>query len=93
MEHKDFTIGQEFLCGGKCWRCTDIGTRVIVAICLEDTEYVSHKDGEEVKRTLTREEAEAEGWFNGPPYSVQETVFDEDDMEGCEPVEETHANN
>jgi hypothetical protein len=93
MEHKDFTIGQEFLCGGKRWRCTDIGTRVIVAICLEDTEYVSHKDGEEVKRTLTREEADAEGWFNGPPYSVPETVFDEDDMEGCEPVEETHANN
>jgi hypothetical protein len=35
MEHKDFIIGQEFLYGEKRWRCTDIGTRVIVAICLD----------------------------------------------------------
>jgi hypothetical protein len=41
-----------------------------------------------MKRTLTREEAEADGWFNGPSYSVPETVFDEGDMEGCEPVAE-----
>jgi hypothetical protein len=88
MEHQDFTIGQEFLCGKKRWRCTDMGTRVIVAICLEYTEYVSYQDGQEMKRTLTREEAEADGWFNGPSYSVPETVFDEGDMEGCEPVAE-----
>jgi hypothetical protein len=25
MEHKDFAIGQEFLCGDKRWRCTDKG--------------------------------------------------------------------
>ena len=36
MQHKDFTIGQEFLCGEKRWRCTDKGTRMIVAICLDD---------------------------------------------------------
>jgi hypothetical protein len=36
MENKDFTIGTEFLCGDKCWRCTDLGIRPIVAICLED---------------------------------------------------------
>jgi hypothetical protein len=55
-----------------------------VAICLENTEYVPYKEGEEVKRAPTREEAEADGWFNGPPYSVAETVFDENDIEGCE---------
>ena len=22
-------------------------------------------------------------WYNGPPYAVQEMVFDENDMEGC----------
>ena len=67
MEHKDFIIGQEFLYGEKRWRCTDIGTRVIVAICLDD-----HPDNPR--------------WFNGPPYAVAETVFDEDDMEACEAV-------
>jgi hypothetical protein len=67
MKHSDFTIGQEFLCGEKRWRCTDKGTRTIVAICLD-----GHPDDP--------------SWFNGPPYAVAETVFDEEDMEGCEPV-------
>jgi hypothetical protein len=34
---------------------------------------------------LSRDEAEAEGWFNGPPYAVAESVFDEYDIEGCSP--------
>jgi hypothetical protein len=67
VEHKDFTIGQEFLCGDKRWRCTDKGTRTIVAICLDD-------------------HPEDPSWFNGPPYAVAETVFDEEDMQACEPV-------
>jgi hypothetical protein len=40
MAHGDFSIGSEFTCGGKRWRCTDVGTRVIVAICLEPREMV-----------------------------------------------------
>ncbi len=68
MKHSDFTIGQEFLCGEKCWRCTDKGTRTIVAICLDE-----HPDDP--------------SWFDGPPYAVEEIVFDEDDIEGCEPVD------
>jgi hypothetical protein len=60
--------------------------RTIVAIGLEDREDVFWKDGKDMKRPLTKEEAEADGWFNGPPYAVAEMVFDEDDMEGCEPV-------
>jgi hypothetical protein len=27
-------------------------------------------------------------WYNGPPYAVAETVFDEYDFEGCEPAPE-----
>jgi hypothetical protein len=87
MKHSDFTIGAEFLCGDRRWRCTDIGTRVIVAICLENKGYVDYKDGQERIRKLTKEEAEAEGWFIGPPYAVEEVAFDEDDMEACEPVD------
>lgn len=34
---KDFSLGCVFTTGsGKRWRCTDIGTRVIVAVCLDD---------------------------------------------------------
>ena len=36
MKFEDFVIGNEFICGEKRWRCTDIGKRVIVAICLDD---------------------------------------------------------
>lgn len=38
MKHDDFQIGQDFWCGGRRWRCTDIGTRVVVAICLDPHE-------------------------------------------------------
>jgi len=68
MNKKDFQLGMRFYCGGKKWQCTDIGSRVITAICLSDHQ-------------------EDESWFNGPPYAVAEIVFDEDDQQACELVE------
>jgi hypothetical protein len=35
MEREQFKIGETFWSDGKAWRCTDIGTRVVVAIRLE----------------------------------------------------------
>ncbi len=78
MKHSDFEIGQHFICGPvdkpDKWRCTDIGTRVIVGIKIESSR-------------------ETAGWYNGPPYHVAETVFDEDDFSACEaapkPTDET----
>jgi hypothetical protein len=35
FEHHDFTIGREFWTAAGCWRCTDVGTRVICAIKLD----------------------------------------------------------
>lgn len=32
MEHSDFSIGTVFYTGSGTWRCTDVGTRTIVAI-------------------------------------------------------------
>jgi len=64
MKHSDFQINLEFNCDGKLWRCTDVGSRIVVAICLSD-----HLDDPT--------------WFNGPPYSVSEEVFDEDDIVVC----------
>ena len=68
MQHTDFEIGLEFECGGRRWRCTDLGTRTVIAIPLEYPEDPS--------------------WYNGPPYAVAETVFDEYDLEGCKPIED-----
>lgn len=68
MQHTDFEIGLEFECGGRRWRCTDLGTRTVIAIPLECPEDPS--------------------WYNGPPYALAETVFDEYDIEACKPVED-----
>ncbi len=35
MKHSDFLIGRDFQCGPRRWRCTDIGTRVIIAVMLD----------------------------------------------------------
>jgi hypothetical protein len=36
MELNEFEIGVDFFCGERQWRCTDIGSRVISAICVTD---------------------------------------------------------
>lgn len=87
MQHSDFRTGETFWSGGRQWRCTDIGTRTIVAIRIDQVEVGSPNP--ELRRTLRRAEAEADGWFNGPPYAVAEFVFDEDDMPVCSFAPET----
>ena len=67
MVHGDFTEGDEFICGDRRWRCTDVGRRTIVAVCLS-----AHP--------------EDQSWFNGPPYAVEEHVFDENDLAACDPT-------
>lgn len=85
MRRSEFTIGQEFWCGGKRWRCTDIGTRVITAICLEPHEVVtlvrSERPGEAPRKE--RHITDDPSWHIGPPYAIEEWVFDEYDMAGC----------
>lgn len=85
MMRDDFVIGQEFRCGGKRWRCTGIGTRVIVAICLEPHEVVSRESGKRPDDPTreVRYVTDDPSWHNGPPYAVEEYVFDEYDMPGC----------
>lgn len=83
MNHSEFMIGQTFWCSGRQWRCTDIGSHVIVAIRIDQVDVGSPDPAK--RRTLDFAAAEADGWFNGPPYAVAEQVFDEHDMEGCSP--------
>lgn len=63
MEKSDFQIGCEFYTGSGKWRCTDIGSRVIVAIKLDGKHDPS--------------------WYE-VPYLVEEVVFDEHDLGGCD---------
>ena len=86
MKHSEFVIGSVFYCGGRQWRCPDVGSRVVVAIWLDLTTIVSYsaeaKEPEQ-HRSLTRFEAVTEGWFKRPPYAVAEHVFDEYDLPAC----------
>jgi hypothetical protein len=85
MQHNDFSIGLEFWCDGKRWRCTDVGTRVIVAICLEPSEValVERDPADKSRVKETRFISDDPRDLNGPPYGVAENVFDEYDVEGC----------
>jgi len=85
MKHSNFHIGLEFWCGGKRWRCTDIGSRVIVAISLEPHEAVSveigHKD--KSKHIERQYMADDPSWLVGSPYGIVEHVFDEGSLQAC----------
>jgi hypothetical protein len=85
MNLSEFSIGVEFWCGEKKWRCTDIGTRVVTAICIEPRQMVrvAIDDNDPTKRTTTRYHSDDPRDLNGPPYGVAECVFDEYDQEAC----------
>ena len=86
MKHSDFVIGRSFWCGRREWRCTDIGTRTIIAIRLDGNEIVTSSLEPAVgisSRILNQAEAKGDGWFTGPPYALAESVFDEYDIHPC----------
>ena len=91
LRHNQFCVGLEFWCGSRRWRCTDVGSRVIVAISLEPHEIVECRRiaGGHGEFRIRRFEATAEDWLNGPPYAVVEDVFDEHSMQGCSLMSET----
>lgn len=45
MNLGDFKIGREFMMGDAHWRCTDVGSRVVVAIKLDHPEDKGWYDG------------------------------------------------
>jgi hypothetical protein len=81
MKHSEFVIGETFWCSDRLWLCTDIGARTVLAIRIDRVEVGSTNP--ELRRTLDRTEAETNSWFNGPPYAVAESVFDENSMLAC----------
>lgn len=88
MKHSDFQIGTIFFTATGKWKCTDVGTRVIVAISLEPRTMVRTKtsgDGVQVRERFISIDPHN---LAGPPYCLPECVFDEYDLEGCYPRKE-----
>lgn len=83
MKHSDFHIGTEFFTETGKWRCTDVGTRVIVAISLEYRELVRVRWCESGERIEERVTSDDPCDLAGPPYMLVEHVFDEYSIEGC----------
>lgn len=92
MKHSDFKMGMEFRneCG-LLFRVTDIGTRTIVAIRIDSVKITRYDvQGIEKSYKIRGKEAEAAGWFKGPPYLVAEKVLDESDICTCDPINWSH---
>ena len=63
----------------------DVGSRVVVAICLEPHEVVSITDTD-VDPSARRDYlhvTDEPSWFDGPPFAVIEEVFDEHSIQAC----------
>lgn len=72
MELHEFKIGASFWTYTDEWRCTDVGTRVAVGVKLGPVD----------------EEHGAAARFGGPPYEVEEVVWDEYEREICFPTKD-----
>ena len=87
MNHGDFKVGCEFKCGGKTFRCTDVGTRVVTAICISEvwrTQTFANTFQQEQVRVMNPDPS----WLRGPPYSVTEHVFNESAIAECKSSDE-----
>ena len=62
--------------------CTDIGTRVVVAVKL-GPRAVSRAESVDGEVSITKRIDDDSSWLNGPPYAVEEVVFDENELLGC----------
>ena len=80
MYHSEFFIGKEFRMHGKMYRCTDVGQRTILGICIDLPRTIHmFRDGHKTEQIVDNP-----SWFNGPPYAVVEIVFDEDTLMLCQ---------
>lgn len=87
MKLVDFHIGDPFWTESGAWRCTDVGTRTVVAIKLGDHRVVEMRRVGQ-RDVLTESITADPSRLVGPPYAVREEVFDEDDIQACYPSPE-----
>ena len=82
MELSDFVIGETFCTHHGAFLCTDIGTRVVVAVKLGRRE-IARAESVDGELRITKRIDDDPSWLNGPPYAVEEVVFDENELLGC----------
>ena len=82
MELNDFAIGETFWTHAGAFRCTDVGTRVVVAVKLGPRE-IGRAEKVDGALRITKRIDDDTSWLNGPPYAVEEVVFDENELLGC----------
>jgi hypothetical protein len=82
IELSDFVIGETFWTHHGAFRCTNIGTRVVVAVKLGPP-AVSRAESVHGELRITNWIDDDPSWLNGPPYAVEEVVFDENELVGC----------
>lgn len=69
IKPEHFKIGQIFWCAGNKWKCTDIGTRVIVAISLEPQTLISSSSDPENSKIHIQTEFTKQFQINKIPKS------------------------
>ena len=80
----DFKIGEVFHYQNHTWKCTDIGTRTISAICLSEVWVTRTRANTHVKERVRLEPSQIDAKrFDGPPYRVQEQIFDDRVFKFC----------
>jgi hypothetical protein len=86
MKLSQFKKGKKFWMSGQQWICTDIGTRIVTAICIGTDGTVEITTCELLdngKRVETVNKEPYKDWMKGPPYAIAETIIDEYDQEAC----------
>jgi hypothetical protein len=84
MKLSDFKVGTEFVHRQKTFRCTDVGSRVVIAICLSEVTQTQTRNvgGKVVKEQVAVLNPDA-SWFEGPPYGIPERAFNERELPEC----------
>ncbi len=78
MQINDFDIGLNFYMGDQWWRCTDVGTRTIVAI-----KHINKFNCPIVQPGIIGIEESYQHIDKTGTAGIAEHVIDEDDMEAC----------
>lgn len=69
------------------WRCTDVGTRTVIAIKLGPREITHCEIDHNGNRQMSTIIDDDPSCLDGPPYAVAESIFDEYDIEACYPTQ------
>ncbi|MDQ7047977.1 MAG: hypothetical protein Q9M39_10395 [Sulfurovum sp.] len=63
MKYQDFKIGEEFYTNTGKWRCTDIGTRVVIAISLDQKDKRNYNESPYSVQEAVFDEYDFEGCY------------------------------